>query len=89
MKAGRQGLEPRLHGPEPRVLPLNYLPVTFGLVSSTEPLLKSFLSETLKNPTIYAPNRSRQGNLSTKFRNDDNRPASRQVDDNEKSAPTP
>ena len=25
--AGRQGFEPRLHGPEPRVLPLNDLPI--------------------------------------------------------------
>jgi hypothetical protein len=24
--AGRPGFEPGLHGPEPRVLPLNYLP---------------------------------------------------------------
>ena len=26
--AGRQGFEPRFHGPEPRVLPLNDLPAT-------------------------------------------------------------
>ena len=33
--AGRPGFEPRLLGPEPRVLPLNYLP-TSGIVAKTK-----------------------------------------------------
>ncbi len=32
--AGRQGFEPRLHGPEPRVLPLNDLPAWIGRSSA-------------------------------------------------------